>query len=187
MSEASDEQEPPADESLMAALAAGDDAALRPLMDRWQVPLRSFLYRFLQDEHEAADVAQETFVRVHRHRARWRPGARFSTWMFHIALNLARDRRRWWRLRRHESMDTACGLPADGTDSPVAAAERAERVAEVRAAIAALPGHLRSVVILSEYERLSQAEIATIEGITVKAVETRLARAREKLRKSLRL
>lgn len=175
----------PADESLMAELAGGDDTALRPLMDRWQVPLRSFLYRFLQDDHEAADVAQETFVRVHRHRARWRPGARFSTWMFHIALNLARDRRRWWRLRRHDDVDTTFGLSSGG-DSPDAAAERAERVAEVRAAVAALPGHLRSIIILSEYEHLPQAEIAAIEGITVKAVETRLARAREKLRKVLR-
>ncbi|MFH1496519.1 MAG: sigma-70 family RNA polymerase sigma factor, partial [Verrucomicrobiota bacterium] len=88
-------------------------------------------------------------------------------------------------LRRHEDLDTAFAL-ASGEDAPDAAAERAERVAGVRAAIAALPAHLRSVVILSEYEHLSQAEIAAVEGITVKAVETRLARAREKLKKMLR-
>ncbi len=184
MSQSSDATPP--DEVLMAALANGDDAALRPLMDRWQVPLRSFLYRYLQNEHEAMDLAQETFVKVHRHRGRWREGARFSTWMFQIGLNLARDRRRWWSLRRHEDVDTQIGLSGGG-DSPDAAAERAERVAEVRAAIAGLPSHLRSVVIFAEYERLPQAEIAAIEGITVKAVETRLVRARGKLRKALRL
>lgn len=179
-----DADEAPSDETLMAALAAGDDAALRPLMDRWQVPLRAFLFRYLQSEHEAMDLAQETFVRLHRHRARYREGARFSTWMFQIALNLARDRRRWWRLRRHENLDTMAG-PADVGPTPDEAAVRAERVAEVRAAVAALPEHLRAVVILAEYERLPQVEIAAVEGITVKAVETRLARAREKLRKVL--
>ena len=77
------------DEVLMGALAGGDDVALNPLMDRWQAPLRSFLYRYTQNEHDAYDLAQETFVRVYQHRTRFRPGARFSTWMFQIALNLA--------------------------------------------------------------------------------------------------
>lgn len=174
------------DEALMASLAAGDDAALRPLMDRWQVPLRSFLFRTLQDEHEAGELAQETFVRIYTHRSRYRVGARFSTWMFQIALNLARDRRRWWRLRRHEALDTQDGLVADEV-APDLAAEKAERVAEVRAAIAALPLALRTVIIFAEYEYLPQAEIAAIERITVKAVESRLARARTRLKKALRL
>src|SRR5690606_35165531 len=86
--------QPPADEALAAALRAGDDAALDTLMLRWQVPLRAFLYRHTHNEADALDLAQETFVRIYQHRARYREGARFSTWMFQIALNLARDHAR---------------------------------------------------------------------------------------------
>ena len=60
------------DEALMGALAAGDDRALNPLMDRWQEPLRGFLYRYTQNQHDAMDLAEETFVRVYHHRARER-------------------------------------------------------------------------------------------------------------------
>ena len=62
------------DEVLIGALAGGDDRALNRLMDRWQGPLRSFLHRYTQNEHDALDLAQETFVRVYQHRTRFRPG-----------------------------------------------------------------------------------------------------------------
>src|SRR5882672_10427062 len=78
----------------MAHLQAGDDRALDALMDRWQIPLRRFIFRSLQNEADALDLAQETFVRVYAHRAKFRSGAKFSTWLFSIALNLCRDRAR---------------------------------------------------------------------------------------------
>lgn len=179
----------PSDESLMTALAAGDFPALDALMLRWQRPLQSFLLRHLQNEADALDLAQETFVRVYRHRDRYRPGARFTTWMFQIALNLARDHARKHQRRRTDSLEAAptvatAGLAAPDS-APDAAARRAEEVAAVRAAIAALPEELREVLVLFEYEDKSHAEIAEIIDASPKAVETRLYRARDKLRASL--
>jgi RNA polymerase sigma factor (sigma-70 family) len=178
------------DEILMGALAAGEDAALNPLMDRWQGPLRRFLYRHTQNEHDALDLAQETFVRIYQHRARFRTGARFSTWMFQIALNLARSRGRW--LKRHPTDPLESGSETPNAKvqlsteaSPADRAVAAERVTAVRSAIAALPRELREAVLLFEYEDKSHAEIAAIVRATPKAVETRLYRARQQLRKAL--
>ncbi len=174
----------------MDGLAAGDDLALNHLMDRWQVRLRSFLYRYTQDDQAALDLAQETFVRIFEHRKRYRSGARFSTWMFQIALNLARSRARWQRRHPTDSLDAdATATGRESTDrtglSPAEQALQAERVATVRQAVAALPPDLRQAVILFEYEDKSQAEIAAIVRATPKAVETRLYRARQLLRRAL--
>ena len=174
----------------MRALAGGDDLALNQLMDRWQVPLRGFLYRYTQHEHDALDLAQETFVRVYQHRARFRENARFSTWMFQIALNLARSRARWQRRHPTDSLDDRSEAwggesRARTESSPADDTLTAEIVAAVKVAVAALPPDLRDAVILSEYEDKSHAEIALIAGTTPKAVETRLYRARQHLRKAL--
>ena len=178
------------DEGLMGALAAGDDAALNPLMDRWQLPLRSFLYRYTQNEADALDLAQETFVRIYQHRARYRAGARFSTWMFQIALNLARSRARWQRRHPTDPLESGSENPNSrgqfsNESTPADAALRAERAGAVREAVAALPAELREAVVLFEYEDKSHAEIAAIVRVTPKAVETRLYRARQQLRKTL--
>lgn len=179
----------PSDEALMAALAAGDTAALDPLMLRWQVPLRAFLLRHLQNEADSMDLAQETFVRLYRHRDRYRAGARFSTWMFQIALNLARDHARKRLRRRTDSLEDAppseTEALAHSSPGPAAAASDAEEIAAVRSALAALPDDLREVLVLFEYEGCSHAEIAATVGATPKAVENRLYRAREKLRSAL--
>lgn len=179
-----------ADEVLMSALAGNDDRALNQLMDRWQAPLRGFLYRYTQNEQDAYDLAQETFVRVYLHRARFRAGARFSTWMFQIALNLARSSARWHRRRPTESLDDGSRDPDERTESATEATPAddlltGEKVAAVKAAVAALPPDLRAAVILSEFEEKSHAEVAAIVRATPKAVETRLYRARQQLRKTL--
>lgn len=169
----------------MRALRRGDDSALDRLMARWQTPLRAFLYRHTQNEFDALDLAQETFVRVYRHRDRFRPeAARFSTWLFSIALNLARDRARRLARRPTAALETA-PEQTDPAAQPAAQAEANERASVVRAAIAALPEDLRAAVILFEYEAKSHAEIAAIVNATPKAVETRLHRARQLLRKTL--
>ncbi|MDR0352872.1 MAG: sigma-70 family RNA polymerase sigma factor [Opitutaceae bacterium] len=171
----------------MRALRCGDDSALDRLMDRWQTPLRAFLYRHTQDEFDSLDLAQETFVRVYRHRDRFRPEtARFSTWLFSIALNLARDRARRLGRRPATALEEVSGRMIDDPAAhPRAQTEANERVCAVRAAIAALPDDLRAVVILFEYEAKSHAEIAAMLKATPKAVETRLYRARQLLRKRL--
>ena len=167
----------------MRALQRGEDNALDRLMTRWQVPLRSFLYRHSLNEADALDLAQETFVRVYQHRDRFRSGAKFSTWLFAIAFNLARDGARRRNRRPTQSLDDTPEL-AD-SHHPFASADELERAIAVRAAIADLPDDLRAAVIFFEYEEKSHAEIADIVGATAKAVETRLYRARQLLKKTL--
>lgn len=180
------------DKRLIAALAGGDDRALGALIDRWHLPLRQFVFRFVQQAEDTEDLVQETFVRVFRHRERYRPESKFSTWLFTIAVNLCRNHAARRRRRPTVSLDDggedgarqrreAVSLDA----GPHERVDHAERVAAVRAAIGALPADLRTAVLLFEYEHLSHAEIATIESTTPKAIETRLYRARQRLRKSL--
>ncbi len=182
----------PSDEELMGRLKGGEDAALAPLMLRWEVPVRRFIFRIVGNAAEAEDLAQEVFVRVYTRRSTYRPGARFSTWCFSIAANQARNRLRWWRRRPAVSLDAwteAGGDDADGTRAGEPASLRAlrlERIAAVQAAVAALPLDLRTALVLFEYEEQPVLEIAAVLGCTPKAVEARLYRARQHLRQSLR-
>jgi RNA polymerase sigma-70 factor (ECF subfamily) len=182
---------PDLDGELMARLQGGDDRALDLLMDKWQVPLRGFLYRSLRNEADALDLAQETFVRVYTHRQKFRPEAKFSTWVFSIALNLCRDRIRRGKGRFSVPLDeNVLGKTDDrsvGTTSstPDADLVRAEMAETVRAAVDALPEPLRTTVLLCEYEDMPHAEAAAVAGCSPKAIETRLYRARALLRASL--
>ena len=179
------------DGDLMSRLCAGDDEALDALMDRWQAALRGFLYRYLHNEEDAADVALETFVRVYRNREKFRPGAKFSTWMFSIALNLSRDHARYGRSRpvvaiEDDALAAASDRSAEASDvAPDTDLLRVEMARAVRAAVEALPDQLRSAVLLCEYENLTHAEAAAATGCSAKAVETRLYRARQLLRDAL--
>ena len=95
------------DQADMARLLGGEDEALNDLMGRHGERLFHYLIRLLQDEEEAEDLAQETFVRVYRNRERFHRGKNFSTWLYTIATNLARDRVRWLTRHRHVSLDAA--------------------------------------------------------------------------------
>jgi RNA polymerase sigma-70 factor (ECF subfamily) len=178
------------DAELMARVQADDPAAFARLMERWELPLKAFIGRVVLNASEAEELAQETFVAVWQNRARFRTGAEFKPWVFTIALNLARKRLRWWRRRPNISLDE--WMRADSTRHEETSAqpgtplllERAEVAAAVREAIASLPADLREAIVLSEYEEMSHAEIARIVGATSKAVETRIYRAREKLRRA---
>lgn len=178
----------------MAHLVAGQDRALDELMARHAQPLFRFLHRMLGNEDDANNLAQATFVRVYQHRADFRPDARFSTWLYTIAANLARDHHRW--LARHPtvSLDTAPD-PAGPTlaDSLVATrrspdddAVAAECAIAVRTAVDQLPEDMREAVILCEWQEMPVIEAATVLGATPKAVESRLYRARQLLRERLK-
>jgi RNA polymerase sigma-70 factor (ECF subfamily) len=176
----------------MQRVQRGDEAAFGALMERWELPVKSVIARIVLNASEAEELAQDTFVRVWQQREKFRAGAEFRPWVFAIAVNLARNRLRWWRRRPTVSLqewsETAGegrGARGEGLDGGEQA-ERAERAAAVRDAIAALPQELREAIVLFEYEQMSQAEIATVVGATVKAVETRIYRAKEKLRAVLR-
>lgn len=175
------------DRALMGRLRAGDEAALGALMERWERPVKSVIARLVFNVTEAEELAQETFVRVWQQREKFRDGAEVKPWVLAIAVNLARNRRRWWRRRPEVALEA--WSETDGRESGRGGAgemERRERAAAVRDAIAALPAELREVIVLFEYEEMSQAEIAVAVGASVKAVEARVARAKEKLQLALK-
>lgn len=176
----------PRDEALMARVGAGDEAAFAELMHRWERPVKAVIGRMVLNTAEADDLAQETFVRLWQQRDRFRAGAAFRPWILTLALNLARNRLRWWRRRPVVSLDAWTEVAGDSAADPSAdaagALEASERAAFVRDAVAALPRDLREALVLFEYEGVAQAEIAIIVGASPKAVETRIHRARERLR-----
>lgn len=181
------------DVSDMKRLAAGHDSALNDLISRHSEKLFGYLNRLLQNEEDAADLAQESFVRVYQNRARFDPKQRFSTWLYAIASNLVKDRFRWRSRHPQVSIDVETeegkssirdNLPSREA-SPTESAEEQERIDTIKIAVNGLPEELRLPLILSEYEEKSQAEIAGILNCSVKAVETRIYRARLRLRKDL--
>jgi len=173
------------DRELMARVQAGDEAALGRLMERWERPVKAVIGRLVGNAAEAEELAQEAFVRLWQQRDRFRAGAEFRPWMLSLALNLARNRLRWWRRRPLVALEEWTPLPPADTADGAGALEARERAEAVRAAVAALPLEQREALVLFEYEGLAQAEIAVIAGTTTKAVERRLERARAALRVSL--
>lgn len=182
------------DRADMARLAAGHDAALNDLMERHAAAVFRFLFRMLNHEDDANDLAQETFVRVFQARAAFDPNKQFSTWLFTIAANLARNQIRW--RTRHpnvsleaESESTEQSLTeklASPSATPKEETLRKERTAAVRAAVNELPEDMRAAIVLCEWEERSMAEAATILAATPKAIESRLYRARQILREQLK-
>jgi RNA polymerase sigma-70 factor (ECF subfamily) len=189
MTAATDEQ----DREDMARLVAGRDGALDDLMERHAEKLYHYLLRILQNETEAADIAEEAFVRVYEHRAGYNSRHKFSTWLYTIATNLTRDLQRSRARHPQLSLDIPIGetgrdfkeiLPDSGP-TPRQYLEAEERAAVVRRSVAALPEELRVPLILTEYEGLSQEEAGKILGCSAKAVEMRVYRARNQLRGQL--
>jgi RNA polymerase sigma-70 factor (ECF subfamily) len=175
----------------MSELRAGTERALNELMERHSQKLFHYLIRVLQNEEDAADVAQEAFVRVYQHREKFRADQKFTTWLYAIATNLARDRMRW--RSRHPAVALE-DLSADGVLLPESTKEErtprehlesAEISEMVQRTVASLSEELRLPFVLAQYEDLSQSEIAAILNCSVKAVETRIYRARKQLRQSL--
>jgi RNA polymerase sigma-70 factor (ECF subfamily) len=182
------------DRADMEKLQAGHDAALNELMERHATPVFHFLCRMTGNPDDANDLAQETFVRVFKSCKSFRPGEKFSTWLFTIAANLGRNHFRWRSRHPNVSMDAensetdqtlGSTLPSK-SPAPNEAALAGERAAAVRQAVQKLPDDLREAIVLCEWEERSVAEAATILDATPKAVESRLYRARQILRERLK-
>jgi RNA polymerase sigma-70 factor, ECF subfamily len=170
----------------MARLAAGQDSALDELMLRHGERLYHYLLRVVQSDAEAADIAEEAFVRVYQNREKFRSGHKFSTWLYTIATNLARDVQRYRARHPQVSLDAEqqnfSEILAAEKPNPGETMQSAEMVQAVRQAIAALPDELRLALVLAEYEDKSHAEIGAILQCSAKAVEMRIYRARQELR-----
>jgi len=181
------------DRADMIRLGTGHDAALNELMERHAGKLLNYLVRCLQNEEDAADATQETFVRIYQNRAKFNANQKFSTWLYAIATNLVKDR------YRHRSRHPQVSLDAENETTgenfresvpeqkptPSESLQGAERAEAIRQAVTELPEELRTPLILCEYEELSHAEIGKILDCTAKAVETRIYRARNQLRDKL--
>lgn len=178
-----------ADVLLMQRLVGGDDLALNEIMTRWRERVAAFLLRMVGDHATAMDLAQETFVRLYTSRNNYKPTAAFSTYLFHIAANLARSHARWKGRHPTVPLEDAEGRlvhePVDSQLSPDDAAALHEKTILVNEAIAALPADLREALLLFTVEQMSHAEIATALRCTAKAVEVRVYRARQMLKQAL--
>ena len=182
------------DRADMERLIAGQDTALNELMERHATPLFHFLCRMLGNEDDANDLAQETFVRVFRARDSFRTNGKFSTWLYTIAANLARNHFRWRSRHPNVSLEAEAGESEQSLGSTIAAdspapneqALASERAVAIRVAVNKLPEDLREAIVLCEWEERSVAGAAAILETTPKAVESRLYRARQILRERLK-
>ncbi len=166
----------PSDEALFAAYRAGDAAAFEALFRRWQAPLRRHLTRMLDDPAAADDLVVEAFLRLHRHRDRWREGTVLRPWVFTIARNLARNRLRAQRLWGWLPLAAARDRPAPSL------AERDELRRRMTAAFAALPAAQREACSLRLLGDLPVAEIARVTNAPVGTVKSRLFHGLRRLR-----
>ena len=182
-------QEDP-DLALVQDLQAGKDRALNSLMDRHREGLFRFLLRQVHNEADALELTMETFVRAYFNIGKFRPAARFATWLYRIALNLCRDYLRS-RAYQYSLQTTSFDAPAEeGADTslflatgrtPDQRADRREELIALEKAISELPEDLRNAFVLSALEDRQQAETAELLGISLKAVETRVYRSRKLL------
>ncbi len=180
------------DVQLMLDVKAGDDASFELLLRKYRTPLVSFLYRMVRDQAAAEDLAQEVFLRIYRARKKYAPSAKFTTWLFRIAMNLALNALRDGRFRQMEvSLDQpgederpAMDLPdhRPGVEQELVARDRA---ALIRRAIQALPEKQRAAVLLHKYYELDYDDIARILECSQSALKSLLFRAYETLRVQL--
>jgi len=181
------------DRADMERLMTGEDSALNDLMDRHATAVFHFLCRMVGNEDDASDLAQETFARVFRARASFRRGEKFSTWLYTIAANLARNHFRWRARHPNISLSSGTEDPEQSLENILPAKEAApgdqalaaERAAAVRKEVSCLAEDLREAIVLCEWEEHTVAEAATILETTPKAIESRLYRARKQLRERL--
>jgi RNA polymerase sigma-70 factor (ECF subfamily) len=182
------------DVQLMLDVKAGDDASFDLLLQKYRTPLVNFLYRMVRDTATAEDLAQEVFLRVYRARKQYSPSAKFTTWLFRIATNLALNSVRDNRHRLKDvSIDAASSPDEDAAPMQLPAPEmridehmiERERADYIRKVISGLPEKQRVAVLLHKYEEMDYAEIARILECSESALKSLLFRAYETLRVQL--
>ena len=182
------------DQEWMLRVRAGDREAFSVLAEKYRTPVVHFLYRMVREPALAEELAQEVFLRIYRARKSYRPRAKFSTWLFRIATNVALNSLRDGRMRRTresslEGEPDEAG-PARQVADPGGNVEQrmleAERQDEIRRAVEALPEKQRLAVLLHKYQEMDYDEIADILDCSESALKSLLFRAYETLRVRLR-
>jgi len=190
-------QEVALDKALVARFKDGDEAAFEEMVSRYWDRIYAMVLQLLRNSQDAEEVTQDAFIRAHRGLEKFRGDSSFSTWLYQIATNLARNRYwYWWRRKRDKSVsfDQALGGESDTTlaeifpadiETPQDIAVTNEFQERVTAAMELLNTKHREVLVLRNVKSLSYEEIANQLGISIGTVKSRIARARESLRDRL--
>jgi RNA polymerase sigma-70 factor (ECF subfamily) len=182
------------DADVMLRVKAGDESAFDYLVQKYRRPMVNFMYRMAHNAAAAEDLAQEVFLRVYRSRASYEASAKFTTWLYRIATNLAANHARDTRHERPENMvsldepDEDTGTTMDVPDSKLSVEEnlvRRERLAAIRKTVQSLPERQRMAVIMHKYQQMDYKQIAEVLKLSESATKSLLFRAYETLREQL--
>lgn len=184
------------DRELVARCQAGDESAFDALVLRHRERAFHIAYPLLLNHEDATEVAQDAFVKVYRTIAEFRGDCEFTTWLYQIVVNLARNKSRWWR-RRGKSSTISLDCPAEApegqmtahvasaADPPDTEAARAEFLGILEEKMGGLSTPYREVLLLRNVHQMSYEEIARMLHCNVGTVKSRIARAREALRQAM--
>lgn len=183
------------DAEIMLRVKAGDQSAFDFLVQKYRRPLVSFMYRMARNTAAAEDLAQEVFLRVYRSRQTYEASAKFTTWLYRIATNLAVNHARDTRKERPEvtisldEPDEETGTTMDVADGAITAEEnlvRRERTLAIRGKVEALPERQRLAVIMHKYQQMDYKQISEVLKLSESATKSLLFRAYETLRDQLK-
>jgi RNA polymerase sigma-70 factor (ECF subfamily) len=183
------------DAEVMLRVKAGDQSAFDYLVQKYRRPLVSFMYRMARNTAAAEDLAQEVFLRVYRSRQTYEASAKFTTWLYRIATNLAVNHARDTRHERPEvtvsldEPDEETGTTLDVADGTITAEEallRRERMAAIRSKVEALPERQKLAVIMHKYQQMDYKQIADVLKLSESATKSLLFRAYQTLREQLK-
>ena len=178
------------DEELIARFQEGDEQAYVMIVSRYRDRLVNFIYRFMNDRDQAEDLAQDTLLKLYTHKHYYKQIAKFSTWIYTIASNIAKTELRKKKNRKTTSL-TKMGL--DDKDYDLPATEQADKETDneylgkkIQAAIDKLPENFKSVAILRDIQELPYDEISNILNVPLGTVKSRINRARLQLQEELK-
>jgi len=183
------------DADVMLRAKAGDEAAFSYLVQKYRRPMVGFMFRFCHNPSAAEELAQEVFLRVYRSRTTYEASAKFTTWLYRIATNLAVNYARDTRHERPENTvrldepDQETGTTPDLADDAISAEEqllKRERLAAIRSKVNALPERQRVAVVMHKYQQMDYREIAAVLKLSESATKSLLFRAYETLREQLK-
>jgi RNA polymerase sigma-70 factor, ECF subfamily len=183
------------DAEIMLQVKAGDDSAFEYLVQKYRRPMMNFMFRMAHSSAAAEDLAQEVFLRVYRSRESYEASAKFTTWLYRIATNLAVNHARDTRHERPENTvsldepDEESGRTLDLPDRGPSAEEtmvQRERVAAIRRRVQALPERQRIAVVMHKYQQMEYRQIGDVLQLSESATKSLLFRAYETLREQLK-
>ena len=182
-----------ADVELMLAIKAGDEGAFSVLVNRHKNSIVNLTYRYLLNRADAEDIAQEVFLKVYKARKRYTPQAKFTTWLYRVAVNTSLNEIRSRKNRPTHGAAALAGADDEFTptlqdptaEQPVDGAERTELAELVREAVMDLPERQRTALLLNKFQGLSYEDLAETLEMTIPGIKSLLVRARENVRRKI--